>query len=188
MSPAVWRVGRIALVGICVLHATAACHRSRVLSPYGSRSAVSRRDDGFVVKRERLHSGVDFRVDLNGGPALAAADGTVDLIEFDGDAGFMISVGHPGTRYWTRYVHLRSAAVRVGERVRRGQVLGEVGVFKNSGGVMHVHFQLCRTVTCHGSGEMGSTEDPLSRTVGCFDPERVYPDLELVLTYPVRCD
>jgi len=70
------------------------------------------------------------------------ADGVVDYISFDRATGFMICS-----------VHLSSAAVEPRQLVRRGQVLGEVGIFRNSGGVRHVHFQLCRTPSCYSATE-----------------------------------
>jgi len=158
-----------------------------VLSPYGTMAGVSRDDGGFVLERAYPHQGVDFRVDRNGGPALAAADGVVESIGFDARAGFELVIRHGGLGYWTRYVHLASVAVHPGESVRRGQVLGEVGIFEYSAGVRHLHLELCRSPICYAPGPMGTTEDPMPHMAGCFDPRRSYTGLHLVLTYPVRC-
>ena len=181
-------MNRPALAAAVLVAGLAACARREVvLSPYGTMAGVARSDDGFVVKRAYPHQGVDFRVDRNGGPALAAADGLVDSINYDARAGFDVVIRHAGYGYWTRYVHLESVVVHPGESVRRGQVLGDVGIFLYSMGVRHVHLELCRSAICYAPGPMGTTEDPMPHMAGCFDPERHYPALHLVLTYPVRC-
>lgn len=176
-----------AFAAVALLAGLAGCRRELVLSPYGTMAAVSRSDGGYLVKRAYPHQGVDFRVDRNGGPALAAADGVVASVDFDAKAGFDVRIRHASYGYWTRYVHLESVAVQPGQEVRRGQVLGEVGVFLYSAGVRHVHLELCRSALCYAPGPMGTTEDPMPRMAGCFEPERHYTMLHLVLTYPVRC-
>jgi murein DD-endopeptidase MepM/ murein hydrolase activator NlpD len=86
----------------------------------------------------------------------------------------------------TRYCHLADAAVKQGDSVKRGQVIGSIGYtgwrakpgFPT--GHEHVHWELI----------LGSKEvDPLPYTVGCFDPRTTYPAgrFTLVLTYPVEC-
>jgi murein DD-endopeptidase MepM/ murein hydrolase activator NlpD len=172
---------------LALLALVAGCRRDVVLSRYGTMAGVSRDDGGFVLKRAYPHQGVDFRVDRNGGPALAAADGVVDSIDFDPRAGFDVRIRHAGFGTWTRYIHLESVAVHAGQEVRRGQVLGDVGVFLYSAGVRHVHLELCRSALCYAPGPMGTTTDPMPFMAGCFDPARHYPGLHLVLTYPVRC-
>jgi hypothetical protein len=182
-------VTRAALAALVLLLVAggAACQREMVLSPYGTLAGVSRSDGGAVLKRAFPHHGVDFRVDRNGGPALAAADGVVTKAFFEKDTGYIVVVRHPGSGYWTRYVHLETVLVHEGEAVRRGQELGNAGIFVNSAGVRHVHLELCSSATCWGPGPMGSTEDPLSHMHGCFVPGRAYGGSGLVLTYPVRC-
>ena len=84
-------------------------------------------------------------------------------------------------------MHLASATVSVGETVRRGEVIGTVGLFPYSGDVVHVHWMLCAQRSCSGYGSEGGTADPLKLTEGCFEPDEGYPDDKLVLTYPVEC-
>jgi murein DD-endopeptidase MepM/ murein hydrolase activator NlpD len=70
-----------------------------------------------------------------------------------------------------------------GQRVSRGARLGEVGLFPASGGVPHVHWQLCRAARCY----WGAIDDPLKITVGCYASDGNYPENRLLLTYPVSC-
>ncbi len=78
--------------------------------------------------------------------------------------------------YTTGYLHLQRATVRVGERVTRGEKIGEVGLFWASDEIVHVHWRLWSN---------GKTIDPVSRVVGCFEPKRKYSTLEL--TFPLPC-
>jgi Peptidase family M23 len=97
-----------------------------------------------------------------GEPALAAADGTVvemrndigpygvgkapsaDVLRKDGDifAGNLVTLDHGNGEYsLTCHMLAGSVAVRVGDRVRAGQVLGRVGT-SGFAGVPHIHFNL----------------------------------------------
>lgn len=75
---------------------------------------------------------------------LAAAGGRVTRSGFikGRSYGRWIEIGH-GNGYTTRYAHLSRRAVRLGQRVRKGQVIGRVG---NSGGSTgsHLHYELRR--------------------------------------------
>jgi hypothetical protein len=74
----------------------------------------------------------------------------------------------------------------VAESVRRGEQIGEVGLFPDSGGVVHVHWELCRNSSC--TREPNRTEDPIPYTIGCFRRDRLYDTDRFVLTLPVVCD
>ena len=47
-------------------------------------------------------------------------------------------------------------------------------------GYEHVHWQPQK-------GKGGPYEDPVWKTMGCFDATGLYPTDRLVLTYPVKC-
>ena len=171
--------------------ALAACHgRPAVLSAYGSGRAVTPNADGSPRLRDRLHDGVDLESSV-GDTVLAAGPGRIVSVDYDSDSGFDVIIAHDGfplaresmgAMFHTSYVHLRSAAVLVGERVQRGQKIGEVGIFWASGGVAHLHWRACR-----GMCNADTTLDPLSRTIGCFSGTHVYPADRLLLTYPLEC-
>ena len=61
-----------------------------------------------------------------GVPIVAANTGIAALWE-DSCAGRYIEVWHSGVRKYSRYLHLTSFAVREGDRVERGQIIGYSG-------------------------------------------------------------
>ncbi len=96
---------------------------SEVLSGFGTRKHP-------VFKEDRVHAGMDFQADL-GSKVYATADG---LVQFAGNVssngrGISVHLDHLNG-YVTRYAHLQRVAVRVGQRVKRGDVIGYSG---NSG-------------------------------------------------------
>ncbi len=81
-------------------------------------------------------------------PALAAADGIVDVRSAGGPYGRTLFVDH-GNGYKTRYAHLDQITVRNGEFVSRGDQIGLVGNSGNAQGHIcaahpgtHLHFAL----------------------------------------------
>lgn len=70
-----------------------------------------------------------------GAPARAAADGSV--VVWEARSGTII-LSH-GDTFYTQYTHLASAAVRVGDNVKRGGVVGTVGD-RGTAGNPHLHF------------------------------------------------
>ena len=72
---------------------------------------------------------VDFnRTDDIGDPVVAAAAGKVSRVDNEGNVSYgrWIEIDHGGG-YRTRYAHLNSQAVSVGQTVKRGQKIGTVG-------------------------------------------------------------
>jgi murein DD-endopeptidase MepM/ murein hydrolase activator NlpD len=85
------------------------------------------------------HSGLDIESPV-GAPIAAAADGTVVFAEYSGSYGNLIKIDHDGTMV-TWYAHLQAYAVNVGDKVKRGQMIGSVGRTGRSTGP-HVHFEV----------------------------------------------
>lgn len=87
------------------------------------------------------HRGVDFMASI-GTPVYAAASGRVVITSsgWSGGYGNQIVVDHGGGRA-TRYAHLSSIAVSVGQTVGRGEVIGYSGDTGRSTGP-HLHFEL----------------------------------------------
>ncbi|MBX3604247.1 MAG: M23 family metallopeptidase [Piscinibacter sp.] len=96
------------------------------------------REDPFSG-RTALHTGLDFPSDT-GTPILAAAGGVVLLTQHHPAYGNMIEVDH-GNGLVTRYAHASKLLVRVGDIVRRGQSIAQVGNTGRSTGP-HLHFEV----------------------------------------------
>ena len=99
---------------------------------FGGRSDPFTGEDGF-------HQGIDISTE-RGQPVYATADGKVETAGWAGDYGNMIVVHH-GFGLATRYGHLSGFAVRGGESVRRGQVIGYVGATGRATG-SHLHYEI----------------------------------------------
>ena len=78
-----------------------------------------------VLKEVRAHLGVDYRAPA-GSPVVAVADGVVLQAGMAGGAGRMVHLRH-ANGFESQYLHLSSIAVRPGERVRQGELIGRVG-------------------------------------------------------------
>ncbi|MBX2916846.1 MAG: M23 family metallopeptidase [Cyclobacteriaceae bacterium] len=79
-----------------------------------------------IYKVKKMHTGIDFAATI-GTPIYATADGVIDKLEvsFSG-YGKMIEIEH-GFGYRTRYAHMHGFAVRQGQKVKRGDLIGYVG-------------------------------------------------------------
>src|SRR5690606_8190137 len=93
-----------------------------------------------VYKVKKLHTGIDFAASI-GTPIYATADGRVDKVEvrFSG-YGKMVEIDH-GFGYRTRYAHMHDFAVKRGQQVKRGDLIGYVG---NTGlsTAPHLHYEV----------------------------------------------
>ncbi len=78
-----------------------------------------------VLHVMRAHLGVDYRAPV-GAPVIAVASGTVTGAGWRGGGGRTVSVKH-ASGYESYYLHLSSIAVRRGQHVSQGQLLGRVG-------------------------------------------------------------
>jgi murein DD-endopeptidase MepM/ murein hydrolase activator NlpD len=89
----------------------------------------------------RLHKGVDFGAG-QGSPIYAVSDGVVSFAGRHGGHGNFVQLRHGGNM-GTGYAHMSRIAVRAGQRVRQGQVIGYVGSTGLSTGP-HLHFEVYR--------------------------------------------
>ncbi len=90
------------------------------------------------------HPGIDIGAP-KGTPIYAADSGYVVVAGWDQERvsyGFMILIDH-GNGYITRYGHLSSFNVEVGDSVKKGQLIGRVGSTGNSTGP-HLHFEIIK--------------------------------------------
>jgi len=95
-----------------------------------------------IYKVEKFHSGIDFSAQM-GTEAYATGDGVVyDVEKGHWGYGNMVTIDH-GFGYKTRYAHLQKAAVRKGQKVKRGQCIGFIGNTGKTTGV-HLHYEVLK--------------------------------------------
>jgi murein DD-endopeptidase MepM/ murein hydrolase activator NlpD len=78
-----------------------------------------------VQKRWKAHKGTDYAAGY-GTPIVATANGVVTKSGYTGGNGNYVKIKHNGT-YSTQYLHMTKRKVKVGQRVKQGQVIGTVG-------------------------------------------------------------
>ncbi|TFL17418.1 M23 family metallopeptidase [Jannaschia formosa] len=100
-----------------------------------------RRTSGFGPRWGRMHSGLDF-AGGRGSDIEATAAGTVVHAGWQSGYGKLVKIQHP-MGFETRYAHLNSIDVSVGQRVSRGQRIGGMGTTGRSTGV-HLHYEIRR--------------------------------------------
>ena len=87
----------------------------------------------------RMHSGVDFAAG-SGTPLYATADGVVTHAGWQSGYGRLVKIKHDfGIE--TRYAHQSRIRVKVGQRVSRGQRIGDMGASGRVTGV-HLHYEV----------------------------------------------
>ena len=96
-----------------------------------------------ILKRIMPHEGIDFGAPM-GTPVGASSYGTVTFVGFAGPTGNFVRLSHPG-EIETGYAHLSRFAegLKVGDKVKRLQVIGYVGSTGRSTGP-HLHFSAKR--------------------------------------------
>ncbi len=95
-----------------------------------------------VLKIVRPHMGLDFTAPI-GTPIYATADGKIKDAGFNtGGFGNRVIISH-GFGYETWYGHMVRIKARVGEMVKRGEVIGYVGTSGKSTGP-HCHYEVHR--------------------------------------------
>jgi murein DD-endopeptidase MepM/ murein hydrolase activator NlpD len=105
---------------------------------------VIRMTSGFGIRRDpfrhtiAMHAGVDFKGDLNSS-VYATADGRVNIAGWEGAYGRLVEIVHDNG-VATRYAHLSSITVAVGDKVKRGDVVGRLGNTGRSTGP-HLHYE-----------------------------------------------
>ena len=94
------------------------------------------------VNGQKFHQGVDFPVPV-GTPVRAPADGTVSAVfNWRKSYGKVVEIDH-GNGLKTRFAHLDSQQVAVGDEVKAGQVIamsGATGTLRDAG--PHLHFEV----------------------------------------------
>lgn len=114
-----------------------------ITSPYGYRNCP--------FHGPEFHNGIDIARSPAGTPVYAITTGVVGTASWVGGYGNCITINHGGG-LMSLYGHLQSIAVRSGQTVSKGQLIGYMGSTGNSTGP-HLHFTVYRN---------GSTINPQS--------------------------
>ncbi len=94
---------------------------------------------GFGMRWGRMHKGTDFAAPI-GTPVYATADGVVIYAKWLSGYGRLIKIQHEfGIE--TRFAHLSKIRVEKGQRVSRGERIGDMGNSGRSTG-SHVHYEI----------------------------------------------
>lgn len=118
-----------------------------ISSHYGKRRDPM---NGEIV----FHTGVDIACETNA-PIRATADGVVSHAGWIDNSGNVVILEH-GYGFSTVYAHNTKNAVKVGQKVKRGDIIGYVGSTGRSTGP-HVHYEVWK------DGKNVDAEDYLSR-------------------------
>lgn len=109
-------------------------HTKNITSEFGERT---------LNGKTSFHKGIDIaggRNDL-GKPIVAFMDGEVVYSQWNrGGYGYLVVIKHENN-IKTYYAHLQKQGIRVGQKVKAGQVIGYMGSTGNSTGV-HLHFEI----------------------------------------------
>ena len=107
---------------------------ARLSSSFGMRKHPI---DGY----NKMHRGTDFAAP-SGTPIMASGDGIITRAKWCGGGGNCIKIKHNST-YQTVYAHMKNFArgIKVGLRVKQGQIIGYVGSTGKSTGP-HLHYEV----------------------------------------------
>jgi murein DD-endopeptidase MepM/ murein hydrolase activator NlpD len=106
--------------------------KGNVSSPFGTRVHP-------ITGASTFHSGVDISTPM-GTMIKATADGIVSFSNWHNDSGYIVVLEH-GHGFRTIYAHNKLNYVKVGQRVKRGEVISLSGSTGSSTGP-HVHYEV----------------------------------------------
>jgi len=137
---------------------------TRIASGFGTRIDP-------VYKVPKYHAGLDFAAPI-GTPIYATADGVItDAGYNEGGYGNRVVLNH-GFGYETLYGHMYRIKARVGQKIKRGEVIGYVGSSGKSTGP-HCHYEVHRN---------GAPVDPVYYFYNDLTPEQYDRLLKLAQT------
>ncbi len=87
----------------------------------------------------KMHEGLDFSL-ASGSPIVATGNGTVAVVEYNSTYGNYVDIRH-GDRVISRYAHMQRTAVKEGQILHRGDIIGYVGSTGRSTGP-HLHYEV----------------------------------------------
>lgn len=128
---------------------------SRISSRYNLKRRIK-----LYGNRVRAHKGTDFAAAV-GTPIMSTANGTVVESRYRGGNGNYVKIRHNSV-YSTQYLHMKKRAVKKGDFVKQGDVIGYVGMTGNTSGP-HV---------CYRFWKNGKQVDPFKQKLPEADPIR----------------
>lgn len=142
--------------------------RERLTSGFGMRvlNGIAEQHNGMdFTDTDRLELMQDVNI-------LAFADGKVVEVINGSLVGWTAAITHEG-KILTRYQHMKngSVKVKVGDTVKKGDILGVMGTTGNSTGI-HLHFAIKENSTYYDNGTYVNPETYLSgaKTTGIIQP------------------
>ncbi|MDR2820139.1 MAG: M23 family metallopeptidase [Desulfovibrio sp.] len=102
-------------------------------------SSFGRRSSPISGQLGEFHKGLDISNRV-GTPVVAPAQGTVILVAPDGAYGNSVEIDHGGGII-TKYAHLQRWAVKSGQWVKRGEIIGYIGMSGRTTGP-HLHYEV----------------------------------------------
>ncbi|HTZ18121.1 MAG TPA: M23 family metallopeptidase [Dissulfurispiraceae bacterium] len=103
-----------------------------ITSPFGERESPL---GGGI----QFHTGIDISVPT-GTPVKATAEGVISFAGWNAGSGNLVVVEH-GSGFSTFYAHNSSIEAKVGQRIKRGDIIAHSGSTGNSTGP-HVHYEV----------------------------------------------
>lgn len=118
----------------------------QLMVPVAGTAPTALRNDYDARRGARSHRALDMLAP-KGTPVVAADDGTVGRVGTTPIGGNIIYATDPDERFVYYYAHLdrHARGLSVGDRVRKGDVIGYVGTTGNAPStVPHLHFQVMK--------------------------------------------
>jgi murein DD-endopeptidase MepM/ murein hydrolase activator NlpD len=94
-----------------------------------------------IFKTKRPHRGIDYAA-ARGTPIYATGDGRIIKAGYSNSNGNYIVIQH-SEEFVTKYLHLHRKQVKQGQRVKQGQIIGQVGSTGYATGP-HLHYEFLR--------------------------------------------
>ena len=113
--------------------------------PFGRPTRGAEMTSGFGYRRDpyrrrsRLHKGIDFAAPI-GTPIYSTAQGVVVFSGRQRGYGIVVKIRH-AFGFETVYAHLSKSRVKVGQRVKRGERIADMGNTGRSTG-SHLHYEV----------------------------------------------
>ncbi|MDR2211653.1 MAG: M23 family metallopeptidase [Spirochaetaceae bacterium] len=120
---------------------------SEIPSIWPIRGGIGHYTDFFGIHPDpftgapRMHTGIDISTYRQGDPVVATADGQVAYTGYEPSGfGNYIIIRHQHG-FYTRYAHLLAYRVEIGQEVKQGEIIGNIGNTGRSTGP-HLHYEV----------------------------------------------
>jgi murein DD-endopeptidase MepM/ murein hydrolase activator NlpD len=92
-----------------------------------------------ILNVKRMHDGIDIITD-RGTPVYATGNGIAESVGYQGGLGLTIEIDH-GFGYRSIYAHLSKTKIKEGQKISRGDLIGNSGSSGLSSGP-HLHYEI----------------------------------------------